>query len=105
MRSRTRGIYRMATDTPLSTEERVTFNVNNTVRVKVTPVGRMELLRQHDEFRKSFPGLGAWDLRVDDEGYSEFQLWDLMQQLGHLCGLGQQVPFETDIQIARKDLR
>lgn len=90
---------------PQGTDQYVAFNVNHEVRVKITPVGRMELQRQDDELRKSFPKLDPWVLRVDDEGYSTFQLWDLMERLGHLCGLGRQVPFETDIYLPRKDLR
>ena len=93
----------MSTD--MRTDERCTFNVNHTVRVKLTPIGRSELQRQHDELRKSFPKLGGFTYRVDDEGYTEFQMWDLMERLGHLCGMGRPVPFETDIQLARKDLR
>jgi hypothetical protein len=89
----------------MSTDQYVTFNTNHTVRVKLTPIGRAELERQHEELRKSFPKLGPWTFRVDDEGYTEFQLWSLMEQLGHLCHLGMQTPFETDIQLSKKDLR
>jgi len=88
-----------------STEGRVAFNINNTVRVKLTPVGRAELQRQHDELNKLYPRIGPFTFRVDAEGYSEFQLWSLMEQLGHMCHMGGDIPFETDIQFAAKDLR
>ena len=63
------------------------FNINNKVRVKLTDYGRQALARQHN------------GLKEDAEGWSEWQLWHLMQELGHLCCLGCQVPFETTIQL------
>lgn len=76
------------------------FNVNHYVRVKLTQVGLDELKRQHDELYAKVPSIHAWKPPVTDkDGWSKHQLWSLMQDLGHLCGLGRATPFETTIEI------
>jgi len=78
------------------------FNVNEMVRVKLTPVGLAELKRKGDELRSRFPSVGAWTPpKTDADGWSEFQLWSLMRDLGHLCGCGSPPPFETSMQFER----
>ena len=76
------------------------FNINDIVKVRLTDVGRQELRRQHDEL--------YGQICIDREyiapkengsGMVEFQLWDLMSRLGHLCQLGFQPPFDTHIEI------
>jgi hypothetical protein len=76
------------------------FNVNHYVRVKLKQKGLDELRRQHEEVRRRAPAIREWKApKVDEEGYSMFQLWDLMSSLGHLCSLGCEPPFETIIDI------
>jgi hypothetical protein len=78
----------------------IPFNVNHNVRVKLNDRGLAELKRQHDELRRRVPTLDPWKPpATDEDGFSRFQLWDLMKSLGHLCVLGMEPPFETTIRI------
>ena len=77
------------------------FNINENVFVKLTDIGRAELKRQHDEWASSFPqvNLPEWSINDDPEGWSKWQMWSLMGQLGHLCQLGFEQPFDVNIKI------
>lgn len=79
----------------------IEFNVNNYVWVKLTGVGIKELERQHRELREAFPGIGGnfEPPKSDDEGWSKWQMHDLMNRFGHMMSCGMQVPFETTIRI------
>jgi hypothetical protein len=65
------------------------MNLNDYVRVKLTDVGMAEYARIYDS---TVPNL-------DDEGFYRTQFWSLMEDFGHLCGLGRPVPFETDFEV------
>ena len=82
------------------------FNVNDTVRVKITEVGLAEYKRQAILLRGQMPPNARATIRLtpvlDADGYWTVQLWELMQQLGHLCGNGFDLPFETTI-LLRED--
>lgn len=74
------------------------FNVNYNVKVKLTDVGLHELKKQHIELQKYCPSIGDFNPpTIDENGYSTFQLWCLMRKLGHLCRLGHELPFDTEI--------
>lgn len=75
------------------------FNINHYVKVKLTDVGREELKRQHESFNLQLNGrLGEWKGVVEDsEGYSRWQMWDLMNRFGRMLELGRQCPFDTKI--------
>lgn len=76
------------------------FNVNDHVRVRLTDEGRAILRRQHDDLVKGRPW--SYDYvppKEDADGWSDWQLWVLMQQLGHTCGNGAPLTFETTIEI------
>jgi hypothetical protein len=78
----------------------VETNINYNIYVKLTEAGRNELRKQHDELRKEFPSLRKYeDPDVDKDGYSKFQMHSLMQSLGHMCGIGFVMPFETHVKI------
>jgi hypothetical protein len=71
----------------MSTEP-IEYNINHNVRVRLTGRGR-KILRQtgpHDS--KATP---------DADGWSEFQLWHLMETFGPHLYLGCEVPFNPDI--------
>lgn len=79
--------------------------MNEYVYVKLNQKGLNELKRQGDELRATFKNLGPYEPpKVDDNGYSKFQLHDLMFRLGHLCQLGFEPPFDTDILIDKRNL-
>jgi repressor LexA len=93
------------------TKRDISFNVNGYVRVKLTAVGLLELARQHDALYNAIAYRNAgierpvWKApEVDAEGWSRWQLHELMQQLGPLCFNGAPVPFETTIIIEQEDV-
>jgi hypothetical protein len=76
------------------------FNVNEWVKVKLTEQGLAILKSQHDELRRDFPKLKPWKPpAVDAEGYSKFQLWELMNRFGESVSIGCKLPFETMIRL------
>ena len=80
------------------------FNINEHVRVKLTDHGRKALERQHVEFWAATGRPAPYAYRApkeDAEGWSQWQLHRLMEQLGHLCVMSSPVPFETTIQLVQ----
>lgn len=77
------------------------LNINSTVKVKLNERGIIELKRQRQELIDSWPRikLGEYKPNIDEDGYTRFQLHDLMNRLGHMCTLRFEPPFETDILI------
>ena len=74
------------------------FNVNNTVMVKLTDEGMKILEDQYNEMRKYIPSLREWEPpRVDEDGYTRFQLWSLMSKFGNSISLGSVLPFDCEI--------
>lgn len=73
------------------------FNISNYVRVRLTDHGR-QIHKQNTEAY----GLGGVYYRPpveDDQGWSKWQLWDLMSVFGHSISLGCELPFDTTIEI------
>jgi len=75
--------------------EQIQFNINDHVRVKLTDLGRQILIKNHIELFGSQDKYKAPE--EDAEGWSRWQLWELMQELGNSCYNGCNVPFETTI--------
>lgn len=76
------------------------FNINDNVRVKLTDYGRECLRRNHDELfarvgqKPNYP----YQPPMETDGWSQWQLWDLMRELGPYVGVGfRHTPFETNI--------
>lgn len=74
--------------------ESVTINVNQRVRFKMRDRG-------WEAYRKYFAETGApmGVLEVDEDGYSEMQLWELMLIIGPAMHMGPMPPIETTIEI------
>ncbi|WP_169744517.1 hypothetical protein [Paenibacillus stellifer] len=77
-----------------------TSDVGTTYRVKhTTPSGIKWVTGATAD--GTHPNYGTWHqaiaLRVDKEGYTSFQIWDLMQRLGPFMGLGKREPFKGDM--------
>jgi hypothetical protein len=80
----------------------VRFNMNHYVRVKITPHGKKCLRKNHDDLAKSYGGKLGFPLRLpktDKDGWTRFQMHDLMATFGKHMYFGCQVPFETEIEI------
>lgn len=81
------------------------FNVNSWVKVKLTEKGVEELKRQHDELREMLPKLGEFkEPNVDEDGYTKFQMHDLMNRFGRMVQPGLNPPFEVVILFDEDDL-
>ncbi len=84
---------------------RYTFNINGTVRVRLTQAGREEHKRQWSSLmgnnlaRASVPPYSP--PQEDRTGWSEWQLWDLMQAFGPSMALGAALMFETEIEMVK----
>lgn len=76
------------------------FNINDYVWVKLTDKGR-EKLRTNFEFM--FAGMPSSPKYIrrqeDDDGWSRWQMHDLIQQLGDAVGMGRSLMFEPGIQV------
>ena len=72
----------------------VNTNVNYWVKVKVSEYGIKCLKDDHERLQLPYDFKTP---KVDGEGFSKFQLWDLMMRFGPYILLGGRIPFETDI--------
>ncbi|OMF54693.1 hypothetical protein BK138_16170 [Paenibacillus rhizosphaerae] len=74
-------------------------NFNDEVKVKLTEHGlsllekEQKLLNEYIQ-RNGGKGVGEYKPRIDEDGYTSFQLWDLMHRLGPYLSLGLPEPFE-----------
>lgn len=77
------------------------FNVNNYVRVKLNDYGKGILFRQFEERHERFPKVFREFIlpKEDSDGWSKWQMWDLMATFGGEIALGREVPFDTVIEI------
>lgn len=80
------------------------FNINNKVAVKLTPIGRDLHKKNWLDEQAHIWGAGGsgFEYRApveDDDGWSEWQMGDLMREFGKHCYNGCKVPFETTIRI------
>ncbi len=78
----------------------VEFNINDYVKVKLTERGLKIHREKYDDLDRRMNGLFSKHYpyttpTVDSEGYSKWQLWDLMQRFGTHINLCGELPFET----------
>ena len=78
------------------------FNINSDVKVKLTAKGKEIYKKQHQEIFDRFPDLEK-EIKEDEQGYSNWQLWTLMQEFGPHIHLGSENCFETNILIEDKN--
>ena len=78
----------------------IEFNMNNYIYVKLTQTGHDELKRQHIAFLgDKWPYIAPVE---DEEGYSRWQMWDIMNKLGELLANGVEPAFMPIIKIETK---
>ena len=79
----------------------VDFNINQNVAVRLTSAGRIELKRQWDELHKECPRVfREYKPRTEcADGYSRWQMHNLMSELGRMCVMGCELPFHPDIRL------
>lgn len=86
--------------------DRLDFNVNETVWVRLTPLGLQLLRSNHDAAFEGHPNPPTYeDPATDEEGRCQMQLWWLMRELGGAMIMGSPLPFETTVQIPAAKLR
>ena len=85
----------------------VHINMNDFVYVKLKPAGIAALEKRHRELLITFPGIGEFQPPKEDlEGYSKWQMHQLMSTFGHLVGiggLGLSEPFNLDVKVDVED--
>ena len=79
------------------------INVNDQVKVRLEPWARARVEQARQE-----TGMPAeyCVVREDDQGWSSWQLWALMQEVGPLMqevGLSGEPPFENEFMLARSE--
>jgi len=77
------------------------FNVNENVRVKLTPTGKDILRKKFDLAHERMPQVfKEFSLPEEDaQGFSKWQMWQLFADFGEHIYLGCNPPFETEIEI------
>lgn len=77
------------------------FNINEQVKVRLTPYGRALLEVDDHQFweQAGYQPVEYTAPEEDSEGWSKWQLWELMHCFGKYLSNGGRVPFETEIKI------
>lgn len=80
----------------------IKFNLNQTVKVKLTRVGYQRLADIHNELVGVIPNMGGkswedYERAADADGYTRTQLWCLMNDFGSMVGMCMPNPFDLDI--------
>lgn len=70
------------------------FNINEKVRVRLTDFGR-DCIAKND----SAMMLPVRVIAADADGWTTWQLWELMREFGPYLHMGVKVPFETEIEL------
>lgn len=87
------------------------FIINDMVKVKLTPHGVDIFYHQFDELNKQIVAHGGKPLepmmpRIDNDGFTEFQLWHFIQLYGaHIGMCKEDVVSDISIYIDDKDLK
>lgn len=88
------------------------FNINHYVKVKLTELGKEIYFNKDEELKDDLEkrGVNASYIEksypeIDEDGYTEFQLYDFMNIYGKYLAVGMRgLPCETEILFYDKDL-
>ena len=75
------------------------FNINHYVHIRLTEKGRQILRDKHEELRAYFPNEEYQERPEDKDGWSKWQLHDVMRTFGGCMYAHSDVPFETTIKL------
>ncbi len=89
------------------------FNINDYVNIKLTETGIAILKNRHDNILKNYANnpevlkiLGEFNAPIDDNGYTQMQLWEVMHIFGDYLYHGNpNLPFEMNITISDEYLK
>jgi hypothetical protein len=74
------------------------LNLNDNVKVRLNDRGREILAGDTAKVRELFPRYSR-RLEEDEQGWSTWQLWHLMEMFGPHMQLGVETPFDPEIEI------
>lgn len=77
-------------------------NINEYIKVKLNDLGIKILREQHEELNQMIKsnggtGLGDFQLRIDEEGYTKLQMHDFMITFSPHMHMGSDLPFDANI--------
>ena len=76
------------------------FNIDDTIKIKLTEAGKLALRRRYDELEKRYDGLEHFEMPdEDDEGWSKWSLMDLIVTFGPTTYTGLYMPFESEVEL------
>lgn len=83
------------------------FNINEYVYVKLTDYGKEILRERRERFNEVLISKGIEPfttdfIKVDEDGFTQFQLWELMNIFGNFMNVSSKLPFETTIRFNKK---
>ena len=80
------------------------FNLNDVVRVRLTPKGRAIHAANHAMMCAEWGGKKIPYVHPveDSDGWSEWQAWELMREFGSHLYAGANLPFAAEIEIKEK---
>jgi antibiotic biosynthesis monooxygenase (ABM) superfamily enzyme len=72
----------------------VEYNINQKVKVKLTPLGYYHLAEEHNHYVGRVPGFERRDWKyyqekADENGFTEFQFWNFMNLFGGVTSMGK----------------
>ena len=83
----------------------IEYNLNQMVRIRLTDFGRECMRRNHDRLyanHKNPPD--PLPVKEDADGWSEWQLWCVMEEFGPYIHNGMNNPFETTIRLIEEPI-
>ena len=79
------------------------FNINDCIKIKITDYGFEILEEQHQELIDRVPMYNVpfeeVKPKVDSEGWTRMQMWEVFEIFGPYMGMGQKPAIEIDIMI------
>jgi len=84
---------------PSSSHCYLPFNINHHVRVKLTDAGRKWHRKRHVEWFAEAPHIKYTPPKEDADGWSRWQMHNLMEMFGDGVGMGRDLLFETTIEL------
>lgn len=78
------------------------INFNAPVKVRLTEFGIGIMRQKHDELNHQIKkhggkGLNDFKVKIDDDGYTSFQIWQLMNTFGEYMHMGFETPFHSEM--------
>lgn len=83
------------------------FNINEYVYVKLTDYGKEILKERRKTLNEVLISKGIEPftndlVKTDKDGYTQFQLWELMSIFGNFISVSSKIPFETIIRFNKR---